>query len=434
MASRKDGGNLERFAREHGLDAGTGGELPTTGSLLDIGDLVIDGAAHGELPGGATGVVFTATWTTRSDDTTRTHHRTAVMIRLPESLGYAPYLRIGHLFGLPRVLDLRSFEPAPGVAVSVDDGVDQRWLTELFSPAFNEWLQRSPEDFGAELDAGVLVVARDDHQTADGKLVALCEDAARIAAEIRAEALEEVEAGGGSVAKPEPPDRRTRIAAALVPRLEDGYGGRPANVESRLGAAQQLARRNPPVLRSTIIGTLAIMVGVNIIGGGIYGLLLTVGDPLKNVLLYQLLLFVLIGVLRYRHVTRDVAKRAAAEAFWQGYERDHDLREVEPLRFSAEHAEAGLPGKPIRVLEGQIGGSHGFLMLTGEGRERGDVIALVRGPKGPTAVADLNVSAPGMSTAALDEHIAMLLLDLETAPPVSAADPAGGAASAASAG
>ena len=98
------------------------------------------------------------------------------------------------------------------------------------------------------------------------------------------------------------------------------------------------------------------------------------------------------------------------------------------------HSRLPLPGKPIRVLEGQIGGSHGFLMLTGDGRKRGDKIALVRGPKGPTAVADLNVSAPGMSTAALDEHIATLLLDLETAPPVSAADPADRAASAASAG
>lgn len=433
MASRKDGGSLERFARGHGLSAGTGGELPTTGSLLSVGDLKLDGAAQGELPGGENGVVFTATWTTRSDDTTRTHRRTAVVIGLPESLGYAPYLRIGDLFNLPRVLALRKLEPAPGVSVAADEGVDQRWLTELFSPAFAEWLQRSPEGFGAELDAGVLVVAREGHRTGEGDLVALCEDAARIAGEIRGEALEEVEAGGGSVAKPKPPERRARIAAALTPQL-DGEEA-PANVESRLASAQTLARRTPAAILTTITGTLVIMIGVNIIGGGIYGLLLTVGDPLKNVLLYQLFLLVLIGILRYRYVTRDIAKKAATEAFWRGYERDNGLREVEPLRFSAEHAEAGLPGKPIRVLEGPIGGSEGFLMLTGEGRERGDKIALVRGPKGPTAVADLNVSAPGMSTAALDEHIATLLLDLETAPPpASAAGPADGAAPAASAG
>lgn len=429
MASRRDGGTLERFAAAHSLTAGSGGELPTTGSLLSVDNLELDGAAHGELPGGEDGVVLTATWTTRSDDTTRTHRRSAVVIRLPESIGYAPYLRVGDLFALPRVLNLRKLEPAPGVDVAADEGVDQRWLTELFSPAFAEWLQRNPEGFGAELDSGVLVVAREGHLTGDEKLTALCSDAARIATEIRSEALEEVESGGGSVAKAAAPDLRSRTAAALVPRLAGD--GAAANVESEIGPAQRLARTSRGAIVNTISGTLAIMIGVNIIGGGIYGLLLTVGDPLTNVLLYQALLLVVIGLLRYRYVTRDVAKKAAAEAFWQGYERANCLREVEPLRFSAEHAEAGLPGKPIRVLEGQIGGAHGFLMLTGEGRERGDKIALVRGPKGPTAVADLNVSAPGMSTAALDEHIATLLLDLETAPPVS---PAGGAASAAASG
>lgn len=55
-------------------------------------------------------------------------------------------------------------------------------------------------------------------------------------------------------------------------------------------------------------------------------------------------------------------------------------------------------------------------MVTGSGRTRGDQIALVRGPKGPTATTELNVSAPGVSTAALDEHVATLVLDLETQP------------------
>ena len=128
------------------------------------------------------------------------------------------------------------------------------------------------------------------------------------------------------------------------------------------------------------------------------------------------LLFVVIGFLRYRHVTNDIARKSAAEAFWQGYEEANGLREVDPLGFSAAHAEANLPGKPIRVLEGLFGGTPGFLMLTGEGRERGDKIALVRGPRGPIAVADLNLSAPGPSTTGLDEHVATLLLDLETQP------------------
>jgi hypothetical protein len=55
-------------------------------------------------------------------------------------------------------------------------------------------------------------------------------------------------------------------------------------------------------------------------------------------------------------------------------------------------------------------------MLTGDGRTRGDQIALVRGPKGPIATTELNVSAPGVSAKALDELVATLVLDLETQP------------------
>lgn len=425
MGSRTDGGKLRAFAEAHGLTPGTGGELPMTGSLLSVGDLDLDGAANGELPGGETGVVLTCTWETRSSDSTTTHRRTAVVIRLPESIGYAPYLRIANLFGFPSGAGgLHTFEPVEGVRVVVAEGIDEGWLTELFSPAFCEWLQRSPDDFGVELDSGVLVVAREGHLYGEEKLTQLCEDGARIAAEIRAEALEEVAAGGGAVARSTPPDRRTAAALGLIGAL--GLDAAPANVATALPVAQSHARRAPETIRSTIVGTVVIMLIVNVIGGGIYGLLLSVGDPRINVLIFQALLLLVIGPLRYRYVTNDIAKKAAAEAFWQGYEGERELREVDPLRFAAEHAEAGLPGKPIRVLEGAFGGVPGHVMLTGEGRQRGDRIALVRGPRGPTAVTELNLSAPGASTAALDEHIATLLLDLETAPP---ANRSGGAAS-----
>lgn len=419
MASRKNGGNLETFAKEHGLSPGTGGELPKTGSLLSIGHMGLDGACSGALPGGETGWLFTSTWETKSDDSTTTHRRTAVVISLPESLAYAPYLRIGGLFG-PSLQNARArnFEPAPDVKVAADSGVDEGWLHELFSPAFTEWLQRSPEDFGAELDSGVLVVARDGHKTGTGDLETLCEDAARIAREIREESLQEVEMGGGSVAKAQPRTNRASFALRTVETVQ--LDAAPPNVESTLGLFQAEVRFKPRLIVGTIQGVLLIMLAINIIGGGIYGLLLTVGDPLKNVLLYQVLLFVIVGFFRFRFVVNDVAKTAAAEAFWQGYERENQLTEADPIQFSAQHAQAGLPGKPLRVLEGRFGGSHGFVMITGDGRERGHKIALVRGPQGPTAVADLNVSAPGISTAALNEHIATLLLDLETAPPAPA--------------
>ena len=87
-------------------------------------------------------------------------------MRVPESMGYAPYLLIGSGFGITARAPLggRAVERCtrrPGS--SLVDGVDEGWLRELFSPAFAEWLQRSPDDFGAELADGVLVVIRNSH-------------------------------------------------------------------------------------------------------------------------------------------------------------------------------------------------------------------------------------------------------------------------------
>ncbi len=415
MASSSDPGSLSTFAEAVGLSPGTGGDLHSTGSLLGISDLELVGYVNGTLPGGLTGSLAQVRWETRNDDTTTVHRKTAVVTRLPESLGYAPYLQIGSVFPLSAVMaKTRKLEPAPGVVVRADQGVDEHWLTELFSPAFAEWLQRSPDDFGAELADGVLVVLRDGFLSDRSSLEALCSDAGRIAEEIRSEALEEADSGGGSVAKSAPPDRRTQIALGLIPELQLDHP--PAHVEAALGDARHHAARSGAVIWRTITGTILIMLAVNIIGGGIYGLILNLGDPLKATLIYQLILLVIIAPLRFRSITNNVATTASEEAFYQGYERAHDLREVDPLRFAAEHTEANLPGKPIRVMEGLFGGTQGYLMLTGDGRQRGDLIALVRGPRGPIATTDLDVSAPGVSSAALDGFVETLLLDLETQP------------------
>lgn len=418
MASTEDTGPLFGFAKDQGLLAGSGSELPRTGSLLSIGDLKVDAAARGELPGGRVGTILHCTWVTRSNDSSTTHRRTAVVLRVPESIGYAPYLMIGRGFGLvvqsPGGGGVRTLEPAHDVRVIADEGIDEGWLTELFSPALGEWLQRSPKDFGAELADGVLVVVRDGHLADAPALSRLCADATKIADAVREESLEESEAGGGAVAKPAAPDRGTVLADALIGKLE--LARPPAHVESVLGEAQRLAVRSGAVRAWVVRSTLLWMLGINVIGGGIYGLLLTVGDPLTNVLLYQALLLAIVGTSVFRAKTSGVAKAAAQGAFYRRYADSHELRGVEPLRFAAEHADAGLPGKPQRVFEGSFGGKPGHLMLTGDGRERGQQIALVRGVRGPTAATELNVSAPGISTAALDAYVETLVLDLETAP------------------
>ena len=415
MTSTSEPGQLSGFARAAGLASGSGGDLPGVGGLLASSGMSLDGAAHGVLPGGRDGVILLGTYTTHSDDTTTTHRKTAVVLRVPESLGYAPYLSMGGGVAAAAIgTGVRSIEPAPGLHVRADPGIDERWLAELFSPAFGEWLSRSPADFGAELTSGVLVVVRDGHRTDTATLTSLCADAVKIADAIRDEAVEEVESGGGGGAKPAPPSRDAAIAASLVPRLRES--GPPPHVESALPASRAMAVRTPAVWSSTIVSTVLWMLGVNVIGGGIYGLLLNLPDPGLAVLVYQGILLAIIGPLVFRSRSSSVARMSAEEAFWAGFAESRDLRPVEPLAFSAEYAEAALPGKPVRVLEGLIGGTAGHLMTTGTGLVRGDRIALVRGPHGPTATAELNVSPPGISAKALDDLIGTLLLDLETAP------------------
>lgn len=411
MAQASDSGGLAEFAEAEDLEAGTGGPLPTDGALLERGP-TIDGAAHGTLPGGRAGTIAHTTYTTRSDDTTTTHRHTAVVMRVPEAIGYAPFLQLGRASGYAP--EAKSFEPVPGMKVRADPGVDEGWLTELLSPAFCEWLQRSPSDFGAELKRGVLTVFRDGHLRDRGELRSLCEDAAKIAERLREEAFEEVESGGGAVAKAAAPDRVTRLAALVERELK--LGDPPAHVESRLAESRQLAGRSHALAVGVVTSTILWMIGVNVIGGGIYGLLLNLPSRGWVILGYQVLLAAIIGPLIWRSRTSNVAKRASEEAFWSGYAESHDLTPVDPLRFAAEFAQAELPAQPVRVFEGSFGGAPGHLVLTGSGRTRGDQIALVRGPRGPIATTELNVSAPGISTKALDEHIATLVMDLETQP------------------
>jgi hypothetical protein len=417
MAQASTAGGLEEFAEAEHLDPGTGGALPAAGSLLERSGLVVDGAARGMLPGGREGTVLLTTYKTTSDDHTTTHHHTAVVMRVPEAMGYAPYLQMGRANGLQA--NTKIFEPVPGVSVRADEGVDEGWLTELFSPALCEWLSRSPGDFGAELSSGVLTVIRDEHLRQPADLRGLCTDAAKVADAIREEAVEEVESGGGAVAKAAAPTRDERLAAGLIPKL--GVAAPPAHVESEMVAGREAATHSGAVLGSVIRTTLLIIVGVNVIGGGIYGLLLNLSNPKLAVLIYQGILLLIVTPLVYRSRTSKLAKRASEEAFYLGYAKARDLKPVEPLRFAAEYGEAGLPAKPVRVFEGLFGGTSGHLMLTGNGLTRGDQIVLVRGPKGPTATTELNVSPPGVSTTALDECVQTLLLDLETAPSTSAA-------------
>jgi hypothetical protein len=413
-AGAKDDNPLAGFARAHGLEFAERTELPAKGGLLSEDDLEQEGAATGALAEGEPGTLCRLTYTYRSNDTTRTVKRTAAVLRIPESIGFAPYL--GARERLAVAIDLKTVELDGGGSVLAADGVDDQWLTELFSPAFAQWLNRSPEDFAWELADGVLCVSREGYLSKESELAALCADAAHIATTIREESLEEVDSGAArrtaaKVGKRKPQDQ---LVDSILAKTT--FDKPPADVAAARTQFRDVVVHHPSTYFISIFMTLVWMLVVNVIGGGIYGLLLNLPNPGRAVIVYQLILFVVIGYFVLRSRINGTSEKLAAEGFWQQYAKTRGLRFEDTAEFAATHAKAKLPGKPVRVMTGSFDGLPGSLLVTGDGFTRGDSIALVAGPMGPTATAEFDVSAPGASAKLLDEYAAELVMDLRTRP------------------
>lgn len=409
---------ISKFAETRGLSFSDGADLPRLGALLGEDDLDVHAAATGELPGGEAGTLAYLSYTYRSNDTTRTNELTAVVLSVPESIGFAPYLKGtggGHS-GLWADAPQKDYDAGAKMRIRVHDGADEAWLRELFSPALTDWLSRSPGDFAFELAEGTLCVSREQYLSKPDDLERLCRDASHLAGAVRAESLEEVETGGAdeTAAKTKV---RDPLEAGVVERLvkEVPLREAPADVAAAQAQYRDALARSP----STYLGGFARAVGwtllINVVGGGIYGLLLNLPDPLTAVIVFQVILLVPLTILCIRNLINRRSKAGATEAFYRGYAEARDLEPVDPLRFSAEHAKAELPGKPDRVFAGRFGGVDGALVLVGDGMTRGDKIALVAGPSGPTATADFEVSAPGISARALDDYAERLAGELDAA-------------------
>jgi hypothetical protein len=411
-ARDKDATPLAEFAGAHGLEYSDGAELPAKGRLLAEDDLKQAGTATGDLAPGEPGTLSWLTYTYRSDDTTHTVKRTAAVLRVPESIGFAPYLGASGAIAV----DVKAVELDGGGKVLAAKGVNDGWLAELFSPAFTAWLQRNPDDFQWELTDGVLCVSREGYLSKDSELAALCSDAAHIATTIRDECLEEVESGEAkrTAAKAKEPSGRDKVVSAVLAKTT--FDHPPADVEATRAQFREEVVRIPGTYISAFFKTLLLMVAVNVIGGGLYGLLLNLPNPGRAVLIYQAILFVVIGFFVLRSQINGTAKQLASEGFWQQYAKARGLTFEDPATFAATHAKAELPGNPVRVMTGTFDGIPGSLLVTGDGLKRGDSIALVAGESGPTATADFDVSAPGPSAAALDKYAADLVLDLQTRP------------------
>lgn len=405
---------IAAFAESHGLSYAESADLPRQGSTLTREGGRVEGAASGVLPGGIEGTLARFTYVYKwsdSDNNTREENRpfTLVVTAIPESIGFAPYLGFsGPASKLDEdaggedmaPIEMEHVKALKGAAASAYEGISERWLAQLLSPAMVEWLGRCDPDFGFELASGVLVAGRNGYIQEDRQLEALCTDVARLATTIREESLEEVGTGGESEAARDVGFADPATETALREVAVDS----PPNATAARGAFHQHLARSPAIvmraLRTGILWTLivnvpAVAIPILLLSNGLY-------LPLA---IFELALVLLIATFAYRSRVRGGAEKLAAEAFYRAYAADRELQLEEPLGFLANHAEAKLAFKPDRVFSGVLpGGMNGALALVGDGSKRSDRVAAIAGPRGPVAEAELQAEAQGISARALDAY------------------------------
>ncbi|MFN8216332.1 MAG: hypothetical protein U0R71_07015 [Solirubrobacterales bacterium] len=410
---------IARFAELHGLAFSERAELPEQGDLL-CRDGTVEGAATGALPGGMEGTLahftYTYTWTD-SDD--HTHHEerpfTLVVTRVPESIGFMPYLGFsgagskmsgvaGSLDQMQKV-DLGGHKGLKGASAYAYKGASQNWTMQLFSPALIDWLARSDDEFGFELAAGVLCVARDTYLNVPEKLETLCADAAHLAGLIREESLEETATGGAEAEAAKDPKLADPAMEKALTRVDVGT---PQSVGEATGSFRSYMRAAPGTILYALKYAVLLTLVLNIPGAAI-PIVLAVQGAFVLLAAIEAALVAIIFFFVYRKRVRTAAEKYSTEAFFRAFARKRELALEEPLHFAATHAEAKLPFKPDRVFTGMLpGGVNGALALVGDGSKRADRIAVVGGPRGPVAESELQAEPQGLSAKDLDTYLEQL--------------------------
>jgi hypothetical protein len=418
-------GSLQAFAGANRLTFAPTAALPEEGALLSAGGTV-EGSVSGALPGGLDGTLAYYTYTTSSTDsdghTSTTHHHNTVAVgRVPESIGFAPYLAFrgpSVTTGIGLGGNTKKQVEAVGDAVKgahafAYDGTSDDWLTQLFSPALIDWLGRSANDFGFELSAGVLCVAREGYLEGD-ELTSLASDASHVAAAIDQECQEATDSGSAAAqgAHSKPPD--PKVEATLADVVGDSA---PDHLGATTGAFRGHLFASPAIYARALLWAVLISLGINV-----FLLAITINLAVAHswtaiiVLEGALLLLCFIVALRWR--VKDQVGILDPQAFFRGYARSRHLQVVDPLQFAATHAEAKLPFEPEWVFTGSLPGGTGdaALMLKGDGTKREDQIAVVAGTSGPVASSELQGTAPGLSLTDLDSYSERLSRQLAGTP------------------
>jgi hypothetical protein len=413
---------LAKFAKERRLEYAERVDLPAQGKTLCENGKV-EGAATGTLPGGVEGslIHYRYTYTyTDSDNHTHSEERrfTLVVTKIPESIGFLPYMgfsgaasKLSAAAGGEDMapIEMSKSEVLKQATAMAYKGTRETWLAQLLSPALVQWLERCDEDFGFELANGVLCSGRDGYLTAANELAAVCEDAAHLAGAIREESLEEVGTGGEEAEAARDPD-------AIDPRMETALRevelDPPATTAAAEGAFKSYARRAPTTFFGALRFSLLLTLVLNIPGIALPIVFISEGFYLPLAVIEGSLILISF-FFSFRSRVRQAGGKYAAEAFYRAYAAERELTLEEPLHFAASHAEAELPFKPDRVLNGPLpGGSNGSLVLAGDGSKRSDRIAVVAGPRGPIAEAELQAEAPGLSAKLLDGYAERLAAEL----------------------
>jgi hypothetical protein len=413
---------LAEFAAERGLRYAERLDLPAQGKTL-CENGTVEGAASGTLPGGLEGslIHYRYTYTyTDSDNHTHSEERrfTLVVASIPESIGFLPYMgfsgpasKLSAQAGGEDMapIEMSKSEVLKKARAMAYEGTRETWLAQLLSPALVQWLERCDEDFGFELANGVLCIGRGGYLSKPSELAAVCEDASHLAGAIREESLEEVGTSGEEAEAARDPD-------ADDPRMEKALREVELDPPATLGAAEPTfagyARRAPSTSLGALRFALLLTLALNVPGAAIPIILLTEGSYLPLAAIEGALILI-VFFFSFRSRVRQAGRKYAEEAFYRAYAAGRELKLEEPLHFAAGHAEAKLPFKPDRVLSGPLpGGAGGSLVLVGDGSKRSDRIAVVVGPRGPVAEAELQAEAPGLSAKLLDGYAERLSVEV----------------------
>lgn len=429
-------GALKSFSKANDLAFRESGSLPEHGNLLSR-DGKVEGIAEGKLPGGIDGTLayYTYTYTTTdSDGHTESHTRrfTIVVTSVPQSIGFMPSLGFrgadSEMSGISGELEEVVQVDLDGHAGLKDSrcyrykGASEMWTRRLFSPGFVDWLARSEDDFGFELADGVLTTSRGGYLGDAAALTGLCEEAAHLTEVIAAESDQDTNIGtaAGNAAKD---------PKAVDPRMEEALQAIPVDPPESIGAAEPVFRRHlrhsPATFIHAISYAIAITLLLNIPGAAV-PIVLAVQGAWALLAAIELGLVLIFAFFIFRKDLRTSGRKYAAEAFWRDYARQRHLKLEEPLHFAATHAEAKLPFRPDRVMSGPMpGGGEGAFCVYGDGSKREDRVAVVAGPSGPVAEAELEAEPQGLTTKDLDTFLEQLAGEVRSASPGKAALPAG---------